>query len=225
MRHVQHCVLPLLYVTTAVNKPSALNPSPEWSRTAKILHLLLALLVTLQLFVGSFMRSPHARQPDSFGFISHEILGAAIVCVLIAFWCWACARPEAGVRHLFPWNRAGRRQVASDLRALLGRRQLPAGGPQDRGLAGLVHGLGMLTVSALGVVGASFFFARLAGASWGTLNLIEDAHDVFAALLWAYWGGHLAMVLLHTGLGHPVWQSIFRFSRAATRKTREMQRR
>lgn len=213
------------FANTAVNEHHPLNAPAEWSRSTKVLHLLLAVTVTLQLFIGSFMRSPHPQQPDSLGFRAHEVLGSVVLAVLVAFWVWAWARPEAGVRHLFPWNRAGLRQVRADFAALLRRRQLPAGGPQDRGLAGFVHGLGILALSALALIGASFFFARLAGASWATLRLIEDAHDVFAALLWAYWGGHLAMVLLHGWLGQPLWRPMFRiFGRNGNSSTGDAQR-
>ncbi|MGH7747830.1 MAG: cytochrome b/b6 domain-containing protein, partial [Candidatus Dormibacteria bacterium] len=51
----------------------------HWSRPLRLLHLLLAVVVTAQLFIGSFMRSPHPGRPDTFGFETHEILGATIL--------------------------------------------------------------------------------------------------------------------------------------------------
>lgn len=188
------------------------NPAgATWSRPLKTIHFLLAAAVTAQLFVGSFMRSPHPGRPDTFGFETHEVLGAAILVLIILHWLWSCTHPNEGLRHLFPWTRKGLRNVVNEFWQGVRYQRLPPGGPggRDGGLAGFVHGLGLLAVTAMVVIGGTFFVARLAGASHGTLETIEDVHDVFAVIVWIYWGGHLAVTVLHSLLRQPVWQRMF----------------
>ncbi|HEX7326480.1 MAG TPA: cytochrome b/b6 domain-containing protein [Rhodanobacteraceae bacterium] len=180
-----------------------------WSGPLSLLHLLLAVAVTAQLFIGSFMRSPHPGRPDSFGFMTHEVLGATILVLIVLHWTWSFTHPDEGIRHLFPWTRAGLRRVLADVARGLRQRRLPAGGPGDRGLAGFVHGLGLLAISAMVVIGGTFFVLRAAGASHATLELVEDVHDVFAMVVWVYWGGHLAITLLHQLLHQPLWRRMF----------------
>lgn len=76
------------------------TPSPDWSRPPRLIHLLLALAITIQLFLGSFMRSPHPGRPDSAGFEAHENLGATILFLIILHWTWSCTHPDEGLRHL-----------------------------------------------------------------------------------------------------------------------------
>lgn len=185
-----------------------------WSRPLRIIHLLLALAVTAQLFVGSFMRGPHPARPDSFGFASHEVLGTAILLLVVAHWLWILAHPAEGWRGLFPWTRSGMRRVVHELWAGLRYRRLPSSRAGSEGaLAGFVHGLGLLAVSATAVIGGTFFLARMAGASHVTLGAIENVHDVFAVLVWAYWSGHLGITILHSLLRQPVWKPMFHLDR------------
>lgn len=188
-------------------------PSPNWSRPLRLIHLLLAIAVTVQLFLGSFMHSPHPGRPDSAGFIAHEILGATILVLVVLHWIWSCTHPGEGLRHLFPWTRAGMRKILKDVQTGIRDLRLPPGGPGDHvgSVAGFVHGLGLLAVTAMVVIGSGFFLARLDGASWGNLNLIEDIHDTVAVIVWVYWGGHLATTALHSLLRQPVWQRMFSF--------------
>lgn len=189
------------------------TPVPAWSRPLRRIHLLLAIAVTTQLFLGSFMRSPHPGQPDSAGFVAHEIVGASVFVLVILHWIWSCSHPDEGLRHLFPWTRVGVRHVFADARNAVVDLRLPSGGPErgDGGLAGLVHGLGLLAVTATVLVGSAFFASRIAGAARGRLELIKDVHDVLTLVVWIYWGGHLAITLLHGALHRPVWKRMFSF--------------
>lgn len=191
------------------------DPSPTWSRPLKLVHLLLATAVTIQLFLGSFMRSPHPAQADSAGFLAHEILGAIILVLVLAHWAWSSTHPAEGLRRLFPWTRRGLRNVYADVRHGIRERRLPAGGPgtDAGGLASFVHGLGLLAVTAMVVIGSAFFLARLDGATWSNLNLIEDIHDTVAVIVWIYWGGHLAATLAHSVLHQPVWRRMVDFGK------------
>ena len=182
-----------------------------WSLPLKLLHLLLAFTVTAQLFIGSFMRSPHAGRPDTFGFEAHEYLGFTILVLVLLHWLWSATHPNEGLRHLFPWTGAGLRNVAREFWQAVRYRQLPpAGGPgTEGGLAGFVHGLGLLAVTAMALTGGIFFLVRLAGAGRDALEIIEDVHDTFAVIAWIYWGGHLAVTLLHSLFGHPTFKTMF----------------
>lgn len=182
-----------------------------WSRPLRLIHLLLALAVTSQLFLGSFMRSPHPGRPDSASFEAHEILGATILVLIIVHWIWSCTHPNEGVRHLFPWTRAGMRNIFADVRTAVRDLRLPPGGPgnNEGGLAGFIHGLGLLAITAMVIIGGTFFLSRLAGASHRSLETIENIHDIFAIVVWIYWGGHLAVTVLHSLLRQPVWKRMF----------------
>lgn len=185
------------------------NPAGQWSRPLRTIHLLLAAAVTAQLFIGSFMRSPHPGRPDTFGFMSHEVIGAIILVLIIAHWLWTFSHPNEGLRHLFPWTRRDLSEVVNELWQSLRYQRLPKGGPNSAGLAGFVHGLGLLAVTAMVIIGATYFLVRLAGASHDTLETIEDVHDVFAVITWIYWGGHLAAAVFHSLLRQPVWPRMF----------------
>lgn len=193
------------------------SDSNRWSLPLRIIHALLAAAVSAQLLVGSLMRSPHPGRADTFGFMTHELLGALILVLVVVHWGWSIGHPGEGLKHLFPWTRDGLKRVASELARMAARRELPAGGPQDRGLAGFVHGLGLLAVTATVVVGALFFVARAAGADRAALERIEDLHDVLAIVTWVYWGGHLAATVLHGLLRQPVWRRMFGFGRESRR--------
>ena len=188
------------------NVPAPSTPTPPWSRPLRAIHLLLAIAVTAQLFVGSFMRSPHPGRPDTLGFMSHEVIGATILVLVALHWLWSLTHPAEGIGHLFPWTRTGMRHVISELWQGVRHRRLPPGGREDSGLAGFVHGLGLLAVSATVVIGGVFFVLRAGGASRTTLGIVEDVHDTFAVIVWIYWGGHLAATVAHALLRQPVWQ-------------------
>ncbi len=186
-------------------------PPTQWSKSLRAIHLLLAIAVTAQLLVGSLMHSPEPGEPDSLGFLSHEVIGTLALVLLVIHWFWSVTHPDEGIRHQFPWTRTGMQRVASDLRGIVGRFRLPHGGPQDQGLVGFVHGLGMLATTAAATVGGTFVLARQAGMDRGTLEIIKDFHGFLAAMVWVYWGGHLAAAGLHSVLGQPVWRRMFRF--------------
>ncbi|MDE2346130.1 MAG: cytochrome b/b6 domain-containing protein [Gammaproteobacteria bacterium] len=185
-------------------------PQLQWSRPLRLLHFSLAVAVTIQLFVGSFMRSPHTGRPDTFGFETHEILGFTILVLVLLHWLWSATHPTEGLRHLFPWSGAGLRRVTGEFWQALRYRQLPPGGPGlDGGLAGFVHGLGLLSITAIALTGGTFYLVRMAGAGRNALEIIEDIHDTFAVIAWIYWSGHLAITVLHSLFGHPTFKGMF----------------
>jgi cytochrome b561 len=184
-------------------------PVTKWSRPLRLIHFLLAATVTAQLFIGSFMRSPRPGRPDSFGFMSHEAIGATILALVAVHWLWSFSHPDEGIRHLFPWTRTGMRNIVDELRQAIRHRRMQPGGPGHAGLAGFVHGLGLIAISAVAIAGGAFYLSRLLGVGHHALKLIEDIHDTFAVVAWGYWGGHLAATIVHSLLRRPVWRRMF----------------
>ncbi|HKH21723.1 MAG TPA: cytochrome b/b6 domain-containing protein [Gammaproteobacteria bacterium] len=173
-----------------------------WDRKTKLLHLGLALFVTFELFNSLVMQEPESTAAQQgFGgimFEIHEWTGMVALAIVLLHWLWSLwGASEAGVRHLFPWGSAGRSQIGRELRELASLR-LPPGGPENR-LAGLVHGLGFLAVTGMVLTGVVLFFGIPEGGAelTGATQASEEIHEALSTLVWVYWGGHLAMAVLH----------------------------
>lgn len=178
----------------------------------------MALTVSFQLLISLVMEQPKPGRvltsTQALSFDLHEWVGLTAVGVVIAHWIWSAllTRDDSGFRHLFPWDANGRAKLRAEFRQIL-RLQLPQGGPEG-GLAGLVHGLGFLAVSAMAGTGALLFFLMpKSGAETPFVGNVADLHSLIANLVWIYWYGHIGMALLHEALGHPVLARIFRLRR------------
>ena len=73
-------------------------------------------------------------------------------------------------------------------------------------LATAVHGLGLLTVTAMAVTGAAF---ALLGLPRDQARLVLQIHKLVANLMWAYLIAHAGLAVLHQFLGQPVIKRIF----------------
>ena len=185
-----------------------------WNTGTRLLHWGMALTVSFQLLISLIMEQPKPGRvltsTQALSFELHEWVGLAAVGVIIAHWVWSAllTRDDSGFRHLFPWDAKGRAKLLVELRQIL-RFQLPQGGPEG-GLAGLVHGLGFLAVSAMAATGAVLFFIYPKnGAGTPFVGNVADLHSLIANLVWVYWYGHIGMALLHEILGHRVLARIF----------------
>ena len=185
-----------------------------WNTGTRLLHWGMAVTVSFQLLISLIMEHPKPGRvltsTQALSFELHEWVGLATVGVIIAHWVWSAlfTRDDSGFRHLFPWDAKGRAKLLVELRQIL-RFQLPQGGPEG-GLAGLVHGLGFLAVSAMAATGAVLFFIYpKSGAETPFVGNVADLHSLIANLAWVYWYGHIGMALLHEILGHRVLARIF----------------
>ncbi len=185
-----------------------------WNTGTRLLHWGMAVTVSFQLLISLIMEHPKPGRvltsTQALSFELHEWVGLAAVGVIIAHWVWSAlfTRDDSGFRHLFPWDAKGRAKLLMELRQIL-RFQLPQGGPEG-GLAGLVHGLGFLAVSAMAATGAVLFFIYPKnGAETPFVGNVADLHSLIANLAWVYWYGHIGMALLHEILGHRVLARIF----------------
>ncbi len=190
------------------------NQSPAWDRPTRFLHLGLALTVTVQLMVSLFMVAPGSRHPSTLvthgGFIVHEWVGLAALLIVLLHWTWSVlGSGTAGIGHLFPLDRDGRRLMVTELRGLLAGR-ISRGGPRG-GVAGLAHGLGLLAVTAVAATGGLLFVLFPPhGSTAAVTRVIREMHELLSELVWAYWFGHIGMAVLHEIRGEGVLQRMFR---------------
>lgn len=175
----------------------------------KLLHGVLALGVTFQLFVSLIMQVPRpGRTPAAMGllwFHMHEWIGLATVAVIAVHWIYSASfAADAGFAHLFPWSRAGRAAVRRDIRTLLAGR-LPEG--TGAGIAGLAHGFGLLVVSAMAISGLMLFLTF--GHGDAVAHKAAFLHSAVANFAWAYWYGHVGMALVHAARRDGVVRGMF----------------
>jgi hypothetical protein len=192
----------------------AFAPAVARSQATRIIHLLLLLLVVLHQLIGSqFVSRPLPGDTPEWPYLMHEYVGLAGLGVVLAFWIWTLfRRGETRLGRLFPWLSIGRvRDVLADLNEQVFHRLLKGCAPDDGSgaLASAIHGLGLLTVSAMAATGAVFFFAEGTGVARAALGL----HRLLANLMWAYLIGHAALAALHQLLGDDVLSRMFWFRR------------
>jgi len=186
--------------------------TPSWSLTVRWLHLGLALSVTLQLFLSLVMEAPgEAEGWQLWAFMAHEWFGLMAFSFALLHWPWFFSGHDGGWRHLFPWDRQGRRAVRVDFGGLL-RLRLPEGGARP-GLPGLVEGLGLALVTLQGAVGfAIFIVLPPQGELPERFELLAEMHEFLGSLIWFYWFGHGGMALIHRLAGDDVLRRISPFT-------------
>jgi cytochrome b561 len=169
--------------------------------------------VTFQLFVSLVMEIPQpGLRPQPLGlqgFQAHKSVGAVLIVIVLAHWLWTLRRAHGqAIRHLFPWGRFGRAEIVADLKNLKGGK-LPEGGPGG-GLPGFVHGLGFLAVTGMAASGCLILLLSADGPRTRLLQDVANLHAALANVVWLYWLGHVAMVIVHESRGHRILGGIFR---------------
>jgi len=184
----------------------------KWSVQTRWLHLGLAVTVTLQLALSLVMEPPNEKSATAAAkaaFEAHEFVGVTALFIVLAHWLWVLrSRAVGGLAHLFPWSGQAWLDVKNDVSKLMNR-QLPDGGPRG-GLPGLVHGLGFLAVTAMVLTGGVLFVLfPETGKPDATTNFVVEIHEFISNFVWAYWGGHVALALLHKRAGHSLVREMF----------------
>ncbi|AOV17984.1 hypothetical protein BJI67_13760 [Acidihalobacter aeolianus] len=183
------------------------KPVQPWDPTIRWLHMGMALTITFQLFTSLDMSTPQTADV----FLLHQIVGVTAACVIAAHWFWVVRYRQGWyLSQLFPWYPSGRRAVLADLRGLL-RGQLPESGPRV-GLPSYIHGLGFLTMTGMGLTGVLNLMLRpsfkgMHGAAMFTA--VSETHNLISYLAWAYWIGHVSIVVIHQLARQPVVSSMF----------------
>lgn len=176
-----------------------LQKTKRWDIVSFILHLGIGLAVSLQLFTSLIMHRPyHGRVIPAYtanAFTLHRYIGLVAIGFLLAYWIWVLVFRRDKLSHLFPWSRLGWQKIRSDV-ACLCRFRLPEN--NIGGLPGLVHGLGLLLITAVGLIGTFLFFTLPDTKSMPPLiHTIKETHQYFAYWIWWYLVGHSFMALLH----------------------------
>jgi cytochrome b561 len=190
----------------------------NYDRIVRWLHAGIALAVVIQLLSSLVMQVPQPGrvplEPQHAFFLIHEGSGLTLVTLLVLHWLWALTGHVAGGwGHLFPWFSRAR------LRVLLGAlKALPTWLCDSRALdedvmdplAGAVHGLGLLTVTAMALTGATMVLAMAPDGSMGTLlRAVRWVHGFIANFMWAYVIGHVVMAVLHQVRGERLLTRMF----------------
>ncbi len=184
----------------------------KWSLATRLLHMGLALTVSLQLAISLVMEPPdaeHASQLARAAFEAHEVVGMTALLIVTAHWLWSLTNQvDGGVARLFPFNGTALAEVKIDISQLM-KGELPEGGSRG-GLPGLIHGLGFLAVTGMVISGGILFFIfPETGKPNATVEFFAGIHGLIAPLVWVYWGSHIAMGLMHKKRGHSTVQDMF----------------
>ncbi|TCZ61033.1 cytochrome b/b6 domain-containing protein [Roseicella aquatilis] len=179
----------------------ATEPTRRQALPTRLAHLALVTAVAVQLASGSLMAPPQAgRTGGDALFAMHVLLGLGAVNAVALFWLVVLLRP-AGVGTppgaLLPWFSAPRRAALwRDLvgaARLLRAQRLPRAAATEAALAPAVHGLGLLTATAVAATGALGWY--------GGVGPLVAVHPALVTLLWVYLAGHAGVALLHQVAG------------------------
>jgi cytochrome b561 len=194
----------------------------KYDLTTRWLHAGIALGVCVQLCTSLFMHVPSPGQPfvepGYHFFLVHRWSGICVVTLVILHWLWGLSGHVAGGwAHLFPWFSGSQfREVISDVKDVPKwlHGQLPAQQEETIPLAGAIHGLGLLTVSAMAVSGATIFFGMgLHGSMSPLVAMLREGHMVMGNILWAYFFGHVGISALHQLRGDRLITKMFNLLR------------
>jgi cytochrome b561 len=182
--------------------------SSQRSPITRVLHLFLLLIVVHQLGTSLIMERPLPGDEPEAPFLAHQWLGSAGLAAVLLFWLWALVRSrrETSIGSLVPWFSARRlAAVWKDLRSLsqaLTQRHAP---PLDA-LASAVHGLGLLTLTAMAATGVAWLLF-LQGGPLG--RPVLEAHELLAKAMWAFVIGHAGAAAAHGLFGRDVFADMF----------------
>lgn len=181
----------------------------HWDAITRLLHWIIMLTVTFQLFSSIYMSNPGTQ----YLFPIHEYVGLVSAAAILFFWMYSFSVHDWSV--LFPWNSEGLATVWDELIGIL-RLRLPKAGRRV-GLSGFVHGLGLLALTGGAVTGVFIYLivpgGQHANPSDGAIfTHLSLLHAFFGELVWAYWIGHAAFAVLHQLAGTRVFRDIFGFS-------------
>ncbi|MDD2878103.1 MAG: cytochrome b/b6 domain-containing protein [Acidiphilium sp.] len=174
---------------------------PRFPLGFRIVHGLLIILVTFQLFSERYMKKIwKAHGHDEFRhllFHAHMWSGMATALLLVVLWS-LIARNRQLRGHLFPFDGPYVQNISPDI-AGLAKGKFPPNGMRG-GLPGLVHGLGLLVISGMAITGFLMFFLIPSFGVAAPAHIYQwpkKIHDYVGEFVWLFWWGHLGMAVLH----------------------------
>lgn len=190
----------------------------KYDRITRWLHAGIAVGVVVQLFCSLFMNVPApGRSLPEAGyrlFLIHRWSGITVVTLVILHWLWNLSgHVTGGWGHLFPWfSRQRMQRLVTDIKEVPKWLQGEFPGQQEETipLAGAIHGLGLLVVSAMALSGAVIFFGM---GSDGAMSLfvavVRHGHMYMGEVLWVYFVGHAGIAVLHQARGDRLISKMF----------------
>jgi cytochrome b561 len=181
------------------------------SLVTRLLHLLVAAAIVLQLADSELMRVPRpGRTPTSTeatAFTLHEYVGLASTAIIALFWLWILLRQEgSSLGVLFPWFSRQRLAIFRDDVVLhvrcAARLRLPDP-ERSNALSSAIQGAGLalvLVMAGTGTVGYALWAEGT--AMTGLTHTIFEVHGTLANVVWGYVTVHVGAALLHELLGH-----------------------
>lgn len=188
----------------------------QYSRPIRILHLLLAAGVSMQLVLSLVMKVPKpGRSTEALGgflFNTHANIGAALFVILaIHGLLFVGGHARLGIGHFFPWlSRARLDALIQEIKQVATTLRLPD--PKDQNaLASAFEGLGIVLASLLAISGVVLYFGIASdGAMSARVHSIKEVHETFGLIMWGYLAVHAGAAMLHRfALGHRSILSIF----------------
>lgn len=174
------------------------------SVTTRLIHLILALLIVIQLTLSLVMTAPSGTKVGDQWFELHEKFGLAALAALLAFWLWSLLRKkEVKAAELFPYLSAARMaSFYSDFRVVARHAiRLKIPDQNDQSFANAMHGLGIIIASMMAVSGASGYFLKI--------GFMLGVHEAMSKLMWAYLIGHVLAAILHQVRGDAILSRMF----------------
>jgi cytochrome b561 len=188
----------------------------QYDRITRLLHLLIAAGVCVQLLVSEIMEEPESDHLADLFYGVHEYLGIALFGLSSLYCLWAAIRKsETHLTQFFPWMSPSRYQpILEDVKRYI-KSMLSLSLPDSNlpnPLAKAVQGAGLVVALMLGASGLLIYlYAPPGGELRGWLHLVEEVHEVFGGLLWIYLVAHLSMAVLHQLVGHSRIRDMFLF--------------
>ena len=189
----------------------------RYDRLTRWLHAGIALGVTIQLGLSLFMEAPDDKDKVMATglplelFEVHEKVGMLLLALLILHWLWSLSgHVQGGIGQLFPWfSKKRMADVASETRDAINF-NLPDPATGNNALAGAVHGLGLLVITAMAASGTVIFFNLSKTGHMTELGeTFKDLHSLAAPLMWLYLTSHIAIAAAHVRKGHTSVKEIF----------------
>jgi cytochrome b561 len=182
-----------------------MNAPNNYSKSAKLIHLGLAAFGIAAFLTGELAEGDAA----STGYLLHSYLGLSLAAVMLTRLIAGMSNSEhLGFRHWHLFGKVQFQQLAADISDLLHWR-IPEG-TRHGGLAGLVQALGLMIFSWMSITGTGMYFINEA-TRHDLFEVVEEAHEIGAGLIPVYLLLHVGAVALHSLVGKPVWQHMFRF--------------
>jgi cytochrome b561 len=181
------------------------------SLPTRLLHLLVAAAVVVQLGNSQLMRVPRPGRfltgTEAAAFTLHEYVGLASLPIVGLFWLWLLVRRRGtSLGLLIPWFS---RQRLAELRddiivhvRCAARLTLPE--PEHSiALSSAIQGAGLTLALVMAVTGTVGYILWQEGtAMTGFAQALFEVHGTLANVVWGYLIVHVGAALLHEMLGH-----------------------